>query len=115
MVMDSLLYQPGDLVTIRSDLVGDRDYPVLYGPSAGKRTLYCNDSMVNYSGNTYEVNGYSDDDDFYTLREFHGHGLSRCLKARPNAFVTVYCNQKKENENNGKLQRIPHSASEAFR
>lgn len=53
MVMDSLLYQPGDLVTIRSDLVGDRDYPVLYGPSAGKRTLYCNDSMVNYSGNTY--------------------------------------------------------------
>mgnify|MGYP003084595155 FL=1 len=56
MVMDSLLYRPGDLVTIRSDLVGDRDYPVLYGPSAGKRTLYCNDSMVNYSGNTYEVN-----------------------------------------------------------
>lgn len=50
MVMDSLLYRPGDLVTIRSDLVGDRDYPVLYGPSAGKRTLYCNDSMVNYSG-----------------------------------------------------------------
>lgn len=54
MVMDSLLYRPGDLVTIRSDLVGDRDYPVLYGPSAGKRTLYCNDSMVNYSGNTYD-------------------------------------------------------------
>ena len=69
MVMDSLLYRPGDLVTIRSDLVGDRDYPVLYGPSAGKRTLYCNDNMVNYIGNTYEVNGYSDDDDFYTLRE----------------------------------------------
>lgn len=69
MVMDSLLYRPGDLVTIRSDLVGDRDYPVLYGPLAGKRTLYCNDSMVNYSGNTYEVNGYSDADNFYTLRE----------------------------------------------
>ena len=44
--MEPLLYQPGDLVTIRSDLVGDRDYPVLYGPSAGNRTLYCNNDMV---------------------------------------------------------------------
>lgn len=65
--MDALLYQPGDLVTIRSDLTADRDYPVLYGPSAGKRTLYCNDSMVNYSGKTYEVEDYGDDD-FYMLK-----------------------------------------------
>lgn len=68
MVMDGLLYQPGDLVTIRSDLVGDRDYPVLYGPSAGKQTIYCNNSMVNYSGKTYEVKDYSDDDGFYMLK-----------------------------------------------
>ena len=67
-MIEPLFYQPGDLLTIRADLVGDRYYPVLHGPSAGKRTLYCNDSMVNYSGNTYEVNGYSDDDDFYTLK-----------------------------------------------
>lgn len=66
--MEPLLYQPGDLVTIRSDLVGDRDYPVLYGPSAGNRTLYCNDSMVKYSGKTYEIENYADDDDFYMLK-----------------------------------------------
>ncbi len=66
-VMEPLLYQPGDLVTIRSDLVSDRDYPVLYGPSAGKRTLYCNDDMVKYGGKTYEVKDYNDDDAFYTL------------------------------------------------
>ena len=66
--MEPLLYHPGDLVTIRSDLVGDRDYPVLYGPSAGKRTLCCNDSMVDYSGKTYEVEDYGDDDDFYMLK-----------------------------------------------
>lgn len=66
--MEPLLYQPGDLVTIRSDLVGERDYPVLYGPSAGKRTLYCNKDMVKYGGNTYEIEGYDDDDDFYTLK-----------------------------------------------
>ena len=68
MVMDGLLYQPGDLVTIRSDLVGDRDYPVLYGPSAGNRTLYCNNDMVKYSGKTYEIENYADDDDFYMLK-----------------------------------------------
>lgn len=68
MVMDSLLYQLGDLVTIRSDLVGDRDYPVLYGPSAGNRTLYCNNDMVKYSGKTYEIENYADDDDFYMLK-----------------------------------------------
>lgn len=66
--MEPLLYQPGDLVTIRSDLVGDRDYPVLYGPSAGNRTLYCNDGMVKYSGKTYEIENYADDDDFYMLK-----------------------------------------------
>lgn len=66
--MEPLLYQPGDLVTIRSDLVGDRDYPVLYGPSAGNRTLYCNDRMVKYSGKTYEIENYADDDDFYMLK-----------------------------------------------
>lgn len=66
--MEPLLYQPGDLVTIRSDLVGGRDYPVLYGPSAGNRTLYCNDSMVKYSGKTYEIENYADDDDFYMLK-----------------------------------------------
>ena len=68
MVMKPLLYQPGDLVTIRSDLVGDRDYPVLYGPSAGNRTLYCNNDMVKYSGKTYEIENYADDDDFYMLK-----------------------------------------------
>jgi hypothetical protein len=67
--MEPLLYQPGDLVTIRSDLVGDRDYPVLYGPSAGNRTLYCNNDMVKYSGKTYEIENYADDDDFYMLKE----------------------------------------------
>ena len=66
--MKPLLYQPGDVVTIRCDLVGDRDYPVLYGPSAGKRDLFCNDSMVDYSGKTYEVEDYGDDDDFYILK-----------------------------------------------
>lgn len=65
--MEPLLYQPGDMVTIRSDLVGNRDYPVLYGPSAGKRTLYCNDDMVKYGGKTYEVKDYNDDDAFYML------------------------------------------------
>lgn len=69
MVMDSLLYRPGDLVTIRSDLVGDRDYPVLYGPSAGNQTLYCNNDMVKYSGKTYEIESYVDDGDFYMLKE----------------------------------------------
>lgn len=66
--MEPLLYQPGDLVTIRSDLVGDRDYPVLYGPSAGNRTLYCNNDMVKYSGKTYEIESCADDDDFYMLK-----------------------------------------------
>lgn len=66
--MEPLLYQPGDLVTIRSDLVGNRHYPVLYGPSAGNRTLYCNNDMVKYSGKTYEIESYADDDDFYMLK-----------------------------------------------
>lgn len=66
--MEPLLYQPGDLVTIRSDLVGDRHYPVLYGPSAGGRGLFCNDDMVKYCGKTYEVEGYADDDAFYALK-----------------------------------------------
>lgn len=66
--MEPLLYQPGDLVTIRSDLVSDRDYPVLYGPSAGKRTVYCNDDMVNYRGKTYEIERYAHDDNFYMLK-----------------------------------------------
>lgn len=66
--MKPLLYKSGDLVTIRSDLTADRDYPVWYGPSAGKRDLFCNDDMVNYSGKTYEVEDYADDDDFYRLQ-----------------------------------------------
>ena len=66
--MKPLLYKPGDLVTIRSDLTANRDYPVWYGPSAGKRDLFCNDDMVNYSGKTYEVVDYADDDDFYRLQ-----------------------------------------------
>lgn len=94
--MKPLLYKPGDLVTIRSDLTADRDYPVWYGPSAGKRDLFCNDDMVNYSGKTYEVEDYADDDDFYRLQESLIGGLSLCLKTRPNVFVTVYCNQKGE-------------------
>lgn len=67
--MDALLYKPGDLVTIRSDLTADCDYPVWYGPSAGKRDLFCNYDMVNYSGKTYEVEDYADDG-FYRL-----HGI----------------------------------------
>ena len=66
--MEPLLYQPGDLVTIRSDLVGDRYYPALYGPSAGEQGLFCNDDMVKYGGKTYEVEGYDDDDAFYELK-----------------------------------------------
>lgn len=67
--MDALLYQPGDLVTIRSDLIPDHDYPVLYGPSAGKRDLFCNEDMIRYSGETYEIKGYAGgDDDFYSLK-----------------------------------------------
>lgn len=61
-MMEPLLYQPGDLVTIRSDLIGDRYYPVLYGPSAGEGNLFCNDDMVKYGGKTYEVEGYDDDE-----------------------------------------------------
>lgn len=37
--MSELLYKPGDKVTIRSDLKDDTDYPVLYGPAAGKIML----------------------------------------------------------------------------
>lgn len=32
--MGKLLYKPGDNVTIRSDLKGDTNYPILYGPAA---------------------------------------------------------------------------------
>lgn len=66
--MEPLLYQPGDLVTIRSDLVGDRHYPVLYGPSAGGQGLFCDDDMVKYGGKTCEIESYADDDDFYMLK-----------------------------------------------
>lgn len=67
-MMEALLYKPGDMVTIRSDLTADRDYPVWYGPAAGKRDLFCNDDMVKYSGKIYEVEDYGDDDDFYMLK-----------------------------------------------
>lgn len=66
--MSKLLYKPGDLVTIRSDLIPDCDYPVLYGPSAGKRDLFCDKDMVKYGGITYEIDDYAGNDDFYTLR-----------------------------------------------
>ena len=67
--MKPLLYKPGDLVKIRSDLKADHDYPVWYGPSAGQRTLYCNGDMVKHGGEYHEIEEYDDDDDFYTLKD----------------------------------------------
>lgn len=66
--MSKLLYKPGDLVTIRSDLIPDCDYPVLYGHLAGKRDLFCDKDMVKYGGITYEIDDYVGDDDLYTLK-----------------------------------------------
>ena len=66
--MSELLYKPGDKVTIRSDLKGDTDYPVLYGPAAGKRTLYCNTDMAKFRGEIFEISKYTFDEEFYALK-----------------------------------------------
>lgn len=66
--MSELLYKPGDKVTIRSDLKGDTDYLVLYGPAAGKKTLYCNDDMEKFRGETFEIDQYDFNGEFYELK-----------------------------------------------
>ena len=66
--MSKLLYKPGDKVTIRSDLKGDTEYPVLYGPAACKRTLYCNLDMAKLRGKTFEIDQYTFDEEFYELK-----------------------------------------------
>ena len=52
--MDELLYKPGDVVIIRSDLKGNRYYPILYGKRKGEG-VYCNPDMVQYAGKTFEI------------------------------------------------------------
>lgn len=66
--MSKLLYKPGDKVTIRSDLKGDTYYPVLYGPAADKKTLYCNDDMTKFRGKTFEIDRYDFNGEFYELK-----------------------------------------------
>lgn len=66
--MSKLLYKPGDKVTIRSDLKDDTEYLVLYGPAAGKRTLYCNTDMVALRGKTFEIDRYTFEEKFYRLK-----------------------------------------------
>lgn len=66
--MSELLYKPGDKVTIRSDLKDDTEYPVLYGPAAGKRTLYCNTDMAALRGKTFEISRYTFEEKFYGLK-----------------------------------------------
>lgn len=68
--MGKLLYKPGDNVKIRSDLKGDTNYPVLYGPAAGKRILYCNDDMAALRGKTFEIDRYAFEEKFYELKGF---------------------------------------------
>lgn len=66
--MSELLYKPGDKVTIRSDLKENTLYPVLYGPVAIKKTLYCTSGMANLRGETFEIDRYTFDGKFYGLK-----------------------------------------------
>lgn len=68
--MSELLYEPGDIVMIRSDLKTG-DYPVLYGPNEGE-TLFCNGEMRTFAGQTDEIECYDggfDDNSFYRLKK----------------------------------------------
>ena len=94
--MKPLLYKPGDLVTIRSDLTADRDYPVWYGPSAGKRDLSVTTIWSTIAERPMKSRITPMMMIFIDYRESLIGGLSLCLKTRPNVFVTVYCNQKGE-------------------
>lgn len=51
--MSDLLYKPGDIVVISSDLKED-DYPVLFGACKG-RMLYCNTEMEQQAGKTFKI------------------------------------------------------------
>lgn len=51
--MSDLLYKPGDVVVISSDLK-EGDYPVLYGANKGS-TLYCNTEMEQQAGKTFKI------------------------------------------------------------
>lgn len=66
--MSKLLYKPGDKVTICSDLKCGTSYPVLYGPGADKKTLYCNLDMAKLRGKTFEIDRYIFDRQFYGLK-----------------------------------------------
>lgn len=66
--MSRLLYKPGDTVIVRSDLVGEKEYPVWYGPDAG-RELWCNRDMTEFRGKTLKIKGYIFDENFYTVEE----------------------------------------------
>lgn len=51
--MSDLLYKPGDIVVISSDLK-EGEYPVLFGACKG-RTLYCNTEMEQQAGRTFKI------------------------------------------------------------
>ena len=65
--MKELLYKPGDVVTIRSDLK-EGEYPVMYGPEDGE-LLYCNCEMETFAGETDEIECYDNDEAYYRLKD----------------------------------------------
>lgn len=82
--MKDLLYKPGDVIMIRPDLK-EGDYPVLYGSDEGG-TLFCNDEMETYAGETDEIECYDGGwagESYYRLKS-HGWQWTESMFEDPN-------------------------------
>lgn len=70
--MESIMYKPGDKVTIRSDLKEYECYLMLSGPKKGKGMFYTVPSMVAQAGKVFTIEKILEDGRGYQLK---GRGL----------------------------------------
>lgn len=69
--MESIMYKPGDKVTIRSDLEEYECYFMLSGPKKGKGMFCTVPSMVAQAGKIFTIEKILEDGRGYQLKECH--------------------------------------------
>lgn len=68
--MESIMYKPGDKVTIRSDLKEYECYLMLSGPKKGKGMFCTVPSMVAQAGKVFTIEGIRENGRGYQLKEY---------------------------------------------
>ena len=69
--MESIMYKPGDKVTIRSDLEEYECYYMLSGPKKGKGMFCTVPSMVRQAGKVFTIDKILDNGRGYQLKEHY--------------------------------------------